>query len=127
MVCITGAAPVKTGKKNKVFVLSLPSNKSLQLSCVGWSTAVYLALFWLFVPQGGNIFAALSQGQSDEDQDEDAEGGDDGSDDDKPKNKNTSTVSVLSLGLQAFRVVYFMLKLDIFTFYLRPEWRKLNM
>ncbi|XP_072532030.1 ATP-binding cassette sub-family F member 1 [Salminus brasiliensis] len=38
--------------------------------------------------KGGNIFAALSQGQSDEDEEED--GGDDEDEDDKPKSKKSS-------------------------------------
>ncbi|XP_017564143.1 ATP-binding cassette sub-family F member 1 isoform X2 [Pygocentrus nattereri] len=54
--------------------------------------------------KGGNIFAALSQGQSDEDEEDDAEGGgddddDDDDDDDKPKNKkNTKEIEKVSKG-----------------------------
>ncbi|XP_026851453.2 ATP-binding cassette sub-family F member 1 isoform X1 [Electrophorus electricus] len=49
--------------------------------------------------KGGNIFAALSQGQSD-DEEEDAEGNDhdDDDDDEKPKNKRNSKVERVSKG-----------------------------
>ncbi|KAK1804938.1 hypothetical protein P4O66_019309 [Electrophorus voltai] len=47
--------------------------------------------------KGGNIFAALSQGQSD-DEEEDAEGNDHDDDDEKPKNKRNSKVERVSKG-----------------------------
>ncbi len=108
-------ASVKGGKKNKVSCFDILCGTSLHwdalcgqnnfpppaqcieqcdLSHVVWSTELWIFNFLSFsFCQGGNIFAALSQEQSDDDK-EDA--GDDEDVDDKPQSKKSSKVRASS-------------------------------